>query len=255
MAGAIRYSRGVVGEIVLAQPEKRNAISAAMWRDLGDAAAAAAADPDARLVVVSGEGEHFAAGADITEFERVYATAESAETYTRAMLDGLAALDRLPKPTVAAVRGACVGGGCSIASACDFRFAGASARFAVTPGKLGLVYSLADTRRLVRAAGIQGAKDLLMTGRMIGAEEAFAIGLVDRLYADENLAEGVAAFATEVRALSPWSVAATKETFRLLRDGAGDDDATAMRLMLAAFEGEDFREGWRAFLEKRPPKF
>ena len=256
MPGSISYRpEGASGRIVIAQADKRNAISAAMWRDLGVAVRAAEDDAAARAVVVCGEGGHFAAGADISEFADVYATRESAAAYTGVMLASLASLERLGKPTIAAVSGSCVGGGCSIALACDFRFAARSARFAVTPAKLGLVYSLADTRRLARAAGVRGAKDLLMTGRMIGAEEATAVGLVDRLFADDALAGAAAAFVGDLAALSPLSLRATKTTFALLGEGARDDDARALALMLETFDSADFREGYRAFLDKRAPKF
>jgi enoyl-CoA hydratase/carnithine racemase len=256
MTGSIAYrSDGACGRILIAQPDKRNAISEIMWRDLGAAARAADADGAARVIVVSGEGSHFAAGADISEFKSVYATQDTALDYTRTMLESLAALEAVKKPVVAAIRGACVGGGCSIALACDFRFAAASARCAVTPAKLGLVYSLADTRRLARAAGAQTAKDLLMTGRMVEAEEARRLGLIDRLYTEEKLDGAVAAFVAEIAPLSPWSLAATKATFRLLGDGVADGDPRALNLMLEAFDGADFKEGYRAFLEKRAPKF
>ncbi len=256
MAGSILYrAGGATGRIVVAQPDKRNAISAAMWRDLAAAVRAAETDKAARAVIVTGEGGHFAAGADISEFAQVYATPESADAYTRVMLTSLSALESFAKPTIAMIRGSCVGGGCSIALACDFRIAGAKARFAVTPAKLGLVYSLDDTRRLARAAGAQGARDLLMTGRMIAAEEALRLGLIDRLYAEEGLDDAVAAFTGELAAVSPASLAATKAMFALLAEGAGNDDPRAAALMRGAFEGADFREGYRAFLEKRAPKF
>lgn len=256
MTGTIAYhGGGSCGRIIIAQPDKRNAISAAMWRDLGAAARAADTDEAARLIIVSGEGDHFAAGADISEFKSVYATRDTALDYTQTMLKSLAALELVKKPVLAAIRGACVGGGCSIALACDFRFAAASARCAVTPAKLGLVYSLADTRRLARAAGPQCAKDLLMTGRMVDAEEALRLGLIDRLYRNDKLDDAVAAFVAEIVPLSPWSLAATKATFRLLGDGVADDDPRALTLMLEAFDGADFKEGYRAFLDKRAPKF
>jgi enoyl-CoA hydratase/carnithine racemase len=244
-----------IGEIVLNQPSKRNAISASMWESLGEAAVAAERDPGARLVVVRGEGDHFAAGADITEFEQVYETPADADAYTRTMLASLAALEALAKPTLAMIRGACVGGGCSIALACDFRFAARSSRFGVTPGKLGLVYSLADTRRLAAAAGLANAKDLLLTGRLIDGEEAFAMRLCDRLYNDDELEPATLQFARALEEMSPFSARATKEMFALLKAGAADDDPRAGALLARSFAGTDFKEGRQAFLEKRRPRF
>ncbi len=243
------------GEIILNQPDKRNAVNSEMWRALADAAEEAAADANASVVIVRGEGEHFAAGADITEFEQAYATAESAEAYTQTMLDALDALENCKKPTIAMIRGSCVGGGCSIALACDMRFAGVTARFGVTPGKLGLVYSVADTRRLAQTVGSGNAKDLLFTGRLIDAEEALRIGLCERVYPDEELEKQVKDFALQVSATSRWSAAATKRTFRMIADGVADHDADAMAIMVESFQGADFQEGYRAFLEKRKPDF
>lgn len=254
--GALNYRPGTpIGEIVLDAPKRRNAISAAMWAGLGEAAAAAAKDQGARVVVVRGAAGHFAAGADISEFERVYRTPEDAERYTKTMLASLAALERLPKPTLAVVRGACIGGGTSIALACDLRFAAPSARFGVTPGKLGLVYSLDDTRRLAAAIGAAAAKELLFTSRLVSGEEAAAIGLADRLYGEDEIDDAALAFARLVEATAPSSARATKEMFRLLKDGAADGDPRATALLAAAFSSQDFREGYRAFLEKRRAKF
>jgi enoyl-CoA hydratase/carnithine racemase len=256
MKGAVTYRSGSpVGEILISQPDRRNAISADMWADLAQAVDAANSDRCAALIVIRGEGDHFAAGADISEFAQVYETAASAEAYTRTMLSSLAQLEASPKPTLAAVRGACVGGGCSIALACDFRFADHTARFGVTPAKLGLVYSLDDTRRLVAAVGEANAKDILFTGRLLGADEAVAIGLAQRSIEKGRLDEIIALFAKEISDASGWSIAATKTMLRHLKTGAANGDSAAMQLLVQSFTGEDFREGYRAFLEKRPPKF
>jgi enoyl-CoA hydratase/carnithine racemase len=246
---------GEIGEIVLNQPGKRNAISAAMWAGLHEAATAAGADPNAAVIVIRGEGGHFAAGADIDEFEKVYETAASARAYTHIMIRALAAIEALPKPTLAAIRGACVGGGCSIALACDFRFASQTAKIGVTPAKLGLVYSLADTRRLVAAVGESHAKDLLLTGRLIEADEAKAMGFANRVLKDDTLDTEVAAFCRDLADVSRWSTRATKEMLRRLKTGAADEDADAAALLAAGFTNPDFREGYRAFLEKRKPHF
>lgn len=256
MTAALSYRPGApFGEIVLDQPAKRNAISAHMWTSLAEAVRAAENDDGARVVVVRGEGAHFAAGADISEFAHVYETAQSARAYTEIMLGALAALEACGKPTIAAIRGACVGGGCSIALACDMRFASQSARFGITPGRLGLVYSIADTRRLVAAIGAAKAKDLLFTGRLADADEALAMGLCDRVETEAALAGAVAGFAQSLAPVSPQSLRATKAMIRMLGEGARDDNDAAMQLLVDAFSSADFKEGYSAFLEKRQPRF
>lgn len=251
MTHGLRYDASARA-IILSQPEKRNAISAEMWRALGGAVKEAESDPACKVLKITGEGDHFAAGADITEFEQAYATKESAAAYTQTMLSGLSALEKCTKPTIAHIRGACVGGGCSIALACDFRFGATTSRIGVTPGKLGLVYSADDTRRLVRAVGIANAKRLLMTADIIGAEEARNIGFLDVLADDAELDNRVTEFMKRIEELSQWSVRATKKMFTLISD---DSQHEADALMLSSFEGEDFKEGYKAFLEKRRPKF
>jgi enoyl-CoA hydratase/carnithine racemase len=256
MAPSLTYRRGApIGEIILSQPAKRNAISASMWSALGEAVAAAEQDDGAALIVVRGDGDHFASGADISEFAKVYETPQSAERYTRVMLQGLERLENCRKPTLAAIRGACVGGGCSIALACDFRFASDRSNFAITPARLGLVYSLADTRRLINAVGASCAKDILFSGRMLTAAEAEASRLINRLCTDDTLDATVSDFAATLAAASRYSIGATKEMIRLLQGGASDDDANAMALLVQSFSGPDFAEGFRAFLDKRPPRF
>lgn len=251
MTRALRYDQDA-GAIILDQPKKRNAINAEMWSALPAAVKDAEADASCKVVRITGAGDHFAAGADITEFEKAYATQDSAAAYTNTMLQGLAALEACKKPTIAVIRGSCVGGGCSIALACDFRFGAASARVGVTPGKLGLVYSADDTQRLIQTVGTANAKRLLMTAEIMGADEALKIGFFDLLSDDDKLDESVTAFVAKIEALSQWSVRATKKMFFLV---ASDAQADAEALMLSSFKGEDFKEGYKAFLEKRSPKF
>lgn len=256
MSDALLYQSGSpASEIILSQPSKRNAINAAMWRSLGDVVRQGEADTDAKVLVVRGEGDHFAAGADITEFEKTYATRDSAAAYTQTMLAGLDVLANCTKPTIAMIHGACVGGGCSIALSCDFRFAGKSARMGVTPGKLGLVYALADTRRLAATVGVSSAKDLLFTGRLVDAAEAQAMRLCDRVYLDDSLRAETLKFAQQIAETSQWSVRATKRTIEMLENDVQDASDDAMAIMLDSFSGADFREGYRAFLNKRKPNF
>lgn len=247
--------RGVAAHLILNRPDKRNALNAAMWEAIPVLLERALSHDDVRLLVVSGAGGSFAAGADISEFEDVYATPERAEAYSRSIaraLDGLAAF---PRPTLAMIEGACVGGGCGLALACDLRFAAEGSRFGITPGKLGLVYTLNDTARLIRAVGVPTAKDMLFSGRLLDAPEALATGLINRLVPLERLAGEVEAYAGLLAATSPNSAKVTKKLIALVEAGQAEDDEVTRALFLEAFTSADFQEGYRAFLEKRPPVF
>lgn len=257
MSGEAVYltTKGAAAHLVLNNPARRNALSEAMWRAIPGLLAQAEADPAVRLLVVRGEGGAFAAGADISEFEDVYSTPERAADYSRAIaaaLDGLAAF---PRPTLAAIEGACIGGGCGIALACDLRFAAHGSKFGITPGKLGLVYTLNDTRRLIDAVGVSAAKDILFTGRLLDADEALARGLIDRLRPAEALMGEVEAFRDQIAATSAVSARITKQIVARIQAGQAEDDAETRKLFLDAFQGEDFQEGYRAFLAKRKPDF
>lgn len=246
---------GNAAHLVLNRPEKRNALNEVMWRAIPDLLAEAQADNTVRLLVVRGAGGAFAAGADISEFEEVYATAERAADYSRAIAAALDGLASFPKPTLAMIEGACVGGGCGLALACDLRFAAEGARFGITPGKLGLVYTLNDTRRLVNAVGLPAAKDILFTGRLLDADEALRLGLINRLVPAETLVAEVEAYGTLIATASPRSARVTKQLMALIEAGQSEDDDATRALFLEAFASADFQEGYRAFLEKRAPRF
>jgi enoyl-CoA hydratase/carnithine racemase len=240
-------------ELVLDRPDKRNAITRAMWDAIPNLVASVAEDARVRFLVIRGEGGSFAAGADIAEFPEVFASAVAATANQSAIAAAMEAVENFPKPTVALIHGACVGGGCGLALACDLRIAAENARLGITPAKLGLVYGVGDTRRLVQAVGLSRAKDILFTGRLIDAAEALRIGLVDRVAADPVAALDL--LEAELVAASGASARAQKTVFRLLRNGARDDDPASMALFVRALEDEDFREGFAAFSEKRPPRF
>lgn len=242
-------------ELVLNRPAKRNAITLAMWAAIPDLLAQAQADPEVRLLVVRGAGDHFAAGADIAEFETVYATREAALDNQATMARAMTALETFEKPTIAAVRGACVGGGCALALCCDLRLSASNARFGVTPAKLGLAYGVSDTRRLVEAVGISAAKRILFTGALIDADEALRLKLIDASHAPDALDSAVDTLEAELLAASGFSARAVKATIAQLRAGVTDDDAVSRARFADAFGGDDFREGSRAFLDKRAPKF
>lgn len=246
---------GPVAELVLDRPEKRNAITEAMWLAIPGLLGEAEADPALRVLIVRGAGGSFAAGADIAEFEEVYATRERAARYSAAVaaaLDGLAAF---PLPTIAKISGPCVGGGCGLALACDLRFAMEGARFGITPSRLGLVYPLNDTRRLIDAVGPSNARDILFTGRLFGAREAHEMGLVDRVWSEEEFDAELDIWLALIRAASPHSTRVTKTIIRMILSGVDNDTDETKRMFLDAFQGRDFQEGYRAFLDKRAPRF
>lgn len=247
---------GALAWLVLNQPDRRNALSSAMWAAMPGLLAEAENDPAIRVLVVRGVDERaFAAGADISEFETVHASADTSKAYNRTVQDAERRLSRFPKPAIAMIQGACVGGGCGIALACDLRFADPTARFGIPPAKLGLVYSLHDTKLVVDKLGPARALDLLYTGRLADAEEALRIGLIDRLWPAGDVERETRAYCGLIASASQYSVRATKKIVRLILDGAAEDTPETLALFDDAFQGEDYREGTRAFLEKRKARF
>lgn len=246
---------GAIASLVLNRPAKHNALTETMWREISELLAEAEADSDIQVLIVRGKGGAFAAGADISEFEDVYATPERSEAYSRAIGAALDGLAKFPKPTIASIEGACVGGGCALALACDLRFAAQGARFGVTPARLGLVYPFNDMRRLVSAVGSAAAKDLLFTARLIDAETALQIGLINRLTPPGVLAETVKDYVSHITHASSHTARITKQMIALIEAGQDEDDAQTRQLFLNAFSGEHFQEGYQAFLEKRRPDF
>lgn len=244
-----------VASLTLDRPDKRNAINKAMWRALPEAIDLAETDPGIKVLVLSGAGGHFAAGADIGEFEAVYATRETAAAYSRDIAAGVDALAKLCKPTIARIQGACVGGGMALALACDLRMAASDSKLGITPGKLGLMYSLADTKRLVDAVGGAAAKDLLFSGRIVSAGDALAMRLVGSLHAADQLDVAVLEKAKAIAAASQWSARKTKAVVALILSGIADDTDATRDWFLDATEGADFIEGRDAFLAKRTPVF
>ena len=182
-----------------------------MWRALPAICAAIAAREEALVVLVEGQGGHFSAGADISEFGEVYRDAAAARDYGDAVQDGLRALIELDRPSIAVLQGNAVGGGLGLALACDLRFCAADAYLAITPAKLGLVYGHAETRRLVELVGPSRAKDLLFTGRRIETDEALAIGLIDRRI-ETGLHDTALGYARGLADLSQASIRGAKRT-------------------------------------------
>ena len=240
--------------IVLSRPERRNAITRAMWRALPAIRTAIEAREDLLVTLVEGEGAHFSAGADIAELGDIYRDAAATRDYGDAVQDGLKALMGLDRPTIAVIRGVAIGGGLGLALACDLRFCDADAHLAVTPARLGLVYGHAETRRLTELIGPSRAKDLLFTARRIETDEALAIGLIDRRI-ETALRETVLGYARGLADMSQMSIRGGKRSVDAVAAGMCKETPAYRALTEAAAFGPDFAEGRAAFAEKRAAKF
>lgn len=241
--------------LTLDRPQRRNAFNEAMWLALPQICAAVDADASVKILIVRGAAGHFAAGADIAEFETVYATRQRSDVYAAAAHDGVAALARMAKPSLAMIEGFCIGGGMALALACDIRLAASTSSLGITPAKLGLVYNLFDTKRLVDAVGASAARDILFTGRIMPAAEGLAIGLVDFVHEPADLATAVEAKAAAICANSQWSIRQAKLMIARVLDGGVDDGTQTRDVFLDAVAGPDFLEGRASFMAKRPPAF
>jgi enoyl-CoA hydratase/carnithine racemase len=248
--------QGDIVRLVLNRPEKRNAVTQAMWEAIPELLAEAAADPAIKLLVLgSSTPAAFSAGADIGEFEAIGkdpARRAANQAAIRASMRGLA---EFAKPTIAEIAGPCVGGGCGLALACDLRVAADTAILGITPAKLGLVYSLHDTKQLVDLVGPAHAKSILFTGRLVKAEEALRIGLVNAVHPLADLPGAVAELAQSICTASQHSVRQTKQIIRMILNGVADDTPDTSRWFDDAFDGPDHQEGASAFLAKRSPGF
>ncbi|MBL8664259.1 MAG: enoyl-CoA hydratase/isomerase family protein [Candidatus Odyssella sp.] len=250
---AIQITReGPLAIVTLNRPEKRNALAMPHWQALGAAIRGFAGDEGVRAVVLTGAGGHFCAGADIGEFDSTRRDARSGEAYTRAVDASAEAILELAKPVIGAIEGSCFGGGCGLAMDCDIRIAAKGARFAVPAAKLNIVYNLRDTRNLLSLAGPGHAKRILFTGEPVDAETALRLGLVDEL--SEAPLESAKRLALKIAENAPMSVAGAKTLLNALIAGR-PAEKLAEQLSLRALESDDYKEGRRAFKEKRKPKF
>lgn len=255
-------ARGPIATVTLSNPSKRNAMSARMWRELPEVLAALATDSSIRAVVLTGDGEHFCAGADISSLPETLGlddANEGAGLPLSAPERGEEALAAFPKPTVAAIRGVCVGGGVQLALACDLRITTSSARFGVTPAKIGVVYPPRTTARLTTTVGPAAAKRLLFTGELISAQEACRIGLAGEVVPDESLDDAVDGLLTTMMSRSQLSMCAAKTIVDAAAmhgsDGPHGAVAQAEPWQREMARAADAREGIAAFLEHRAPVF
>jgi enoyl-CoA hydratase len=249
--------RDGVGWITFNQPERRNAMSLDMWTGLGLAAESFERDPAVRVVVMRGAGgQAFVSGADISEFEAHRADASQKKSYDDIAARGHAGLANLSKPLIAMIDGYCVGGGMAIALAADIRFATSGSRFAIPAARLGLGYDYRGLAALARLVGPSVAKDILFSARFIEADEALRLGLLNFVVDAAQLEAQVGAYAERIAANAPLTVHAAKAAVQLFeRYADAQDSAQVAALVARCFDSDDYKEGRRAFLEKRPPRF
>ena len=249
--------RGAVGWIVFNQPAKRNAINGAMWRGIPKAMAQFDTDPEVLCVAFRGAGtEAFASGADISEFEEQRKDAASSRHYGAQTEAAYSAIRRCPKPTVAMVFGYCMGGAMALAMAADFRFAAAGSKFGIPAARLSIIYGLDPVHQLVDLVGPAYAKDILYSARTVEAEEALRIGFIQRLVPVAELEAYTYDYLKKVAANAPLSVRGTKAQVQAIFEGITDAHRENLRsLGITTFDSEDYKEGTRAFLEKRAPRF
>lgn len=248
--------RGAIATLVLNRAASHNAINMAMYTGLPEVVAGLEADPGIKVVVLRGAGEKsFASGADITEFERERSDAVKAKNYNEKVAAAEQALEAMTKPTIAMIHGYCIGGGAGLALSCDLRFADTRARFAITPAKLGLVYSLASSKRVVDLAGPSRAKWILMSGQQIQAQRALELGLFDELVEPGELEAYAYDFAEVICSRAQFSVRSGKEMVRRVVAGQVRDDEETVQIRNSSFDTADFAEGVASFMAKRPPEF
>lgn len=247
---------GPIGFVIIANPGRLNAFSAAMWSAIPAIVAEADQDPAIRVIIVRGEGSKaFSAGADISEFEGAR-TGDKAKDYDALNHAAFNAIMETEKPVIAMIHGHCLGGGLGVAACCDLRIADEVAQFAIPAAKLGIGYNPRWVGPLLALASPSRVKELLFTGRRFNAVEALAMGLIDRVVPAEELERAVRALASEIAANAPLSIKAAKTTIDELTRRPGAPDIAKLDAAIAAcFASEDYSEGRRAFLEKRKPQF
>ncbi len=245
-----------IATIYINRPEKRNALSYDMWEALSHYTDVCYKDRNVKVIIFRSTTEKaFSAGADISEFKTKRATVEGVKDYSKVVGDLEEKIAFGPKPSIAMIRGYCVGGGCELAVACDFRFTDSTGKFGITPAKLGIVYNTRATKHLVDLVGPANARDILYTGRIFGADEALQMGLVNRVFTPEELENKTYSYAEMICNNSQISVRGAKKIINFVLEGGTEDNEEIEKLIQDSVMSDDYKEGVRAFLSKRKPDF
>jgi enoyl-CoA hydratase/carnithine racemase len=249
--------QGGVGILTFNNPERHNAVSLEMWETTKHILDDFAADGDIRVVVLTGAGgKAFVSGADISKFASERATLEASRAYNVKSDAAYSSIAEFPKPTIAMIKGYCIGGGLGLAVCCDLRICSDNSRFAVPAARLGLGYGYSGLKRLVDIVGPSFAKEIFYTARQFDAQEALAMGLVNRVVATGELESYVENITNMICANAPLTIKAVKFTVgEMLKDEAKRNLARSTELVEQCFASRDYTEGRTAFMEKRKPVF
>jgi enoyl-CoA hydratase len=253
----IARKEGRIGFMIFNNPARHNAVSLDMWERAGEILAEFAKDDEVRTLVVTGAGtKAFVSGADISRFENERANEQAVARYNAAVERTFAAMEAFPKPSIAMIRGFCMGGGLGFALGCDMRIASDDACFALPAAKLGLGYGFAGIKRFVDAVGPAFTKEIFFTARTFDAAEALTMGLVNRVLAGPQLESYVRDYAGTIAANAPLTIGATKFIVgETLKDPGARDLKRCEALVQQCFTSGDYQEGRKAFMEKRKPEF
>ncbi|MGE0749378.1 MAG: enoyl-CoA hydratase [Variibacter sp.] len=248
---------GFVGTITFNNPARLNAMSLDMWTQTAALLRDFAEDDAVRVVILKGAGEKaFVSGADISKFESERASAEAQNRYNEAVDKVYGGLDEYPKPIIAMIRGYCVGGGLGLSMSCDLRICTPNSRFALPAAKLGLGYGYRSIKRFVDVLGPAFTQEIFFTARQFSAQEAYDMGLVNRIVADAELESYVKNYADTIGGNAPLTIKAAKFAIRQASKADSERDLkTVGELVKACMSSNDYIEGRRAFMEKRKPKF
>lgn len=251
------YKEGPIGFLVFNNPDRRNAVSLEMWQRAGEVLAEFAGDDSVRVIVLTGAGDKsFVSGADISKFEDERANADAQEKYTKTSSGMRRILREIGKPTIAMIRGYCIGGGMSLALSCDMRVCSDDAQFGIPAARLGIGYGIEGLGRLVELVGPSAAKEFIYTARRYKADEALRMGIVNQVFPTQALDAAVREMANGMAENAPLSILTAKRVVdELMKDPAKRNVALCEQLVNDCGASEDFIEGRRAFMEKRKPVF
>jgi enoyl-CoA hydratase/carnithine racemase len=243
-----------IAVVTLNRPSQRNSVTLAMWRDIAAIFSRLGRDRDVRTVILAGAGGNFSVGADVSEFGKVRSDLQQSKDYEVAVDAASDAIANAPQPVIAVLEGYCLGGGCHLSMACDFRYAHSDALIGIPAAKLSIVYGVRSTQRLFALVGLTNAKRILYSAERFNASDSRAMGLVDHISADPMAAAKV--FARGMASVAPLSIQGAKQILTGLAMGPGRlDEKAANAFIDFVSDSDDYAEGRKAFAEKRPPVF